>query len=49
MERWLEPGARHPVRVRATDSKGNTQPDVVPFNLQGYLWWAAVNHPVTVA
>ena len=30
------------IRVRATDEKGNTQPDEVPFNQQGYFktrWW----------
>jgi DMSO/TMAO reductase YedYZ molybdopterin-dependent catalytic subunit len=45
---WDPTPGSYGVRVRATDSKGNTQPDVVPFNDQGYLWWAAVNHPVTV-
>ncbi|HEX5760041.1 MAG TPA: sulfite oxidase [Thermoanaerobaculia bacterium] len=45
---WDPTPGSYAVRVRATDSKGNTQPDVVPFNSQGYLYWAAVNHPVTV-
>jgi DMSO/TMAO reductase YedYZ molybdopterin-dependent catalytic subunit len=45
---WNPAPGSYQVRVRATDSKGNTQPDTVLFNSQGYLYWAAVNHPVTV-
>ncbi|MGH9360319.1 MAG: sulfite oxidase, partial [Thermoanaerobaculia bacterium] len=45
---WDPTPGNYLVRVRATDSMGNTQPDTVPFNSQGYLYWAAVNHPVTV-
>jgi sulfane dehydrogenase subunit SoxC len=37
------------IRARATDEKGNTQPDQVPYNEQGYLFNAVVEHPVTVA
>lgn len=37
------------IKVRATDDKGNTQPDKVPFNQQGYLYDGIVPHPVTVA
>ena len=40
--------AAHTVRVRATDSAGNTQPDTVPFNQQGYLYGGIVAHPITV-
>lgn len=36
------------IRARATDEKGNTQPDQVPYNEQGYLFNAVVEHPVTV-
>ena len=43
----LPPGP-HVLRCRATDDKGNTQPDGVPCNRQGYLYNAVVNHPVTV-
>lgn len=50
--RWTFPWDAQPgeygIRVRATDEKGNTQPDSVPFNEQGYLYNAVVNHPVTV-
>ncbi len=45
---WSPTPGSYLVRVRATDSKGNTQPDSVPFNSQGYLYWAAVNHQVNV-
>jgi hypothetical protein len=41
------PGA-HVLMARATDRRGNVQPDSVPFNSQGYLFWAVVRHPVTV-
>jgi sulfane dehydrogenase subunit SoxC len=37
------------IRVRATDEKGNTQPDQVPYNEQGYLFNAVVEHPLVVA
>lgn len=36
------------IRTRATDSSGRTQPDTVPANDDGYLFWAVVRHPVTV-
>lgn len=42
------PGA-HRLQARATDSAGNTQPDTIPFNEEGYAYWAVVTHPVTVA
>jgi DMSO/TMAO reductase YedYZ molybdopterin-dependent catalytic subunit len=42
------PGARE-LRARATDAHGRVQPDSVPFNTGGYLFWAVVRHPVTVA
>ena len=35
--------------ARATDGAGRTQPDAVPFNDDGYQFWAVVRHPVTVA
>ena len=37
------------LRARATDDHGRRQPDSVPFNTGGYLFWAVVRHPVTVA
>ena len=35
--------------ARATDVRGNTQPDVARHNTLGYLFDAVVRHPVTVA
>lgn len=34
--------------ARATDAAGRTQPDTVPYNTGGYLFWAVVRHPVTI-
>jgi hypothetical protein len=34
--------------TRATDEKGNSQPDAVKWNSLGYLYSAVVSHPVTV-
>ena len=45
---WNAPPGSHTVRVRATDTAGNTQPDTVPFNQQGYLYGGIVAHPITV-
>lgn len=39
----------HTLVTRATDSLGRTQPDTAPDNDDGYLFWAAVRRPVTVA
>jgi DMSO/TMAO reductase YedYZ molybdopterin-dependent catalytic subunit len=33
--------------ARATDERGSTQPDVVPYNALGYLFGAMVRHPVS--
>jgi DMSO/TMAO reductase YedYZ molybdopterin-dependent catalytic subunit len=41
------PGPRE-LRARATDDHGRRQPDSVPFNTGGYLFWAVVHHPVTI-
>jgi hypothetical protein len=46
---WVAKPGEHVVRVRATDDRGHTQPDAVPYNEQGYLFGAVVAHPVTVA
>ena len=45
---WTAPAGEQTIRVRATDEKGNTQPDTVPFNEQGYLYNGIVPHPVKV-
>jgi DMSO/TMAO reductase YedYZ molybdopterin-dependent catalytic subunit len=51
--RWSTPWEPSPgtytLRARATDVRGVAQPDVAPFNTQGYLFGAVVDHPVTVA
>jgi hypothetical protein len=36
------------LQARATDDRGNTQPDRIPMNQEGYAHWAVVTHPVTV-
>jgi sulfane dehydrogenase subunit SoxC len=41
------PGSYH-LMARATDEHGNVQPLTIPFNDQGYKFWAVVKHPVTV-
>lgn len=45
---WEAVAGEYTIRVRATDEQGNTQPDSVPWNDQGYLYNAVVDHPVTV-
>lgn len=45
---WNAPPGQHVLRARATDQDGRIQPDEVPFNTQGYLFWAVVHYPVTV-
>ena len=45
---WEPRPGKYTIRARATDEKGNTQPDKVPFNQQGYLYNAMVDHPLEV-
>lgn len=45
---WEASPGTYGIRLRATDDRGNTQPERVPFNEQGYLYGAVVSHPVTV-
>ncbi len=46
---WTPPAAgSYELLARATDGGGRVQPDAVPFNDNGYLFWAVVRHPVTV-
>jgi DMSO/TMAO reductase YedYZ molybdopterin-dependent catalytic subunit len=35
--------------ARATDAHGRRQPERVPFNCEGYMFWAAARHPVTIS
>ncbi len=46
---WEARPGSHTVRVRATDARGNTQPEAVPFNEKGYLLNIPLPHPVDVA
>jgi hypothetical protein len=45
---WDAVPGSHVLRARATDGAGNTQPDAVPFNEQGYLYGGVVPHVVNV-
>jgi sulfane dehydrogenase subunit SoxC len=45
---WEAKPGHHTIRVRAADGQGHTQPDNVPWNEQGYLYNAVVDHPVIV-
>jgi sulfane dehydrogenase subunit SoxC len=45
---WDARPGKQLIRVRATDERGNAQPEKVAFNEQGYLYNALVDHPVTV-
>ena len=45
---WRPSSGSYTLRARATDATGAVQPDVTPFNTQGYLFGAVVNHPITV-
>jgi DMSO/TMAO reductase YedYZ molybdopterin-dependent catalytic subunit len=46
---WTPPGpGSYQLRARATDQTGQTQPETVPFNKNGYLFWAVVRHPMQV-
>jgi DMSO/TMAO reductase YedYZ molybdopterin-dependent catalytic subunit len=47
---WHRPApGSHTLLARATDVRGRTQPDVTPYNDNGYFFDAVVRHPVTVA
>lgn len=46
--RWDARPGEHVVRVRATDDRGRSQPDSVPWNDLGYLYNAVLAHPVHV-
>jgi len=46
---WEATLGEHTLMVRATDLAGNTQPDEVPYNSEGYLFNQPLPHPITVA
>ncbi|MGW5364042.1 sulfite oxidase [Actinopolymorpha pittospori] len=45
---WDAVPGEHELRVRATDHRGRTQPDAVPWNELGYLYNAVQAHPIHV-
>ncbi|HEX5850980.1 MAG TPA: sulfite oxidase [Rubrobacter sp.] len=45
---WYARRGTHELRVRATDTGGNTQPEAVAWNALGYLYGGIVGHPVEV-
>ena len=46
---WRPAPGAHELLARATDVRGNTQPDVAAYNELGYLFDAVVRHPVVAA
>jgi sulfane dehydrogenase subunit SoxC len=46
---WDAHLGHYTITVRATDEAGNTQPDSVLWNEQGYLYNALIHHPVQVS
>jgi hypothetical protein len=51
LQRWHldwrpEAAGAYELRARATDERGDTRPDVVPFDSLGYLFGGVVEHPV---
>ncbi|MFC7533327.1 sulfite oxidase [Actinoplanes sp. GCM10030250] len=46
---WTPAAGAHELLARATDVKGNTQPDVARFNTLGYVFDAVVRVPVSAA
>ena len=45
---WEAAPGSYELRARATDERGRTQPDHVPWNERGYLFGAVIGHPVEV-
>jgi sulfane dehydrogenase subunit SoxC len=45
---WDASAGDHDVRVKATDEKGISQPEIVPYNELGYLYGGVVGHPISV-
>lgn len=46
---WTPTPGSHEIRLRASDDRGRSQPDTVPWNHHGYLYNAVTAHPITVA
>ncbi len=45
---WDAPSGEQALMTRATDEAGNTQPNSIPFNREGYLFNMIYPHPVLV-
>ncbi|HEX2739068.1 MAG TPA: sulfite oxidase [Rubrobacter sp.] len=45
---WDATPGTHELRVRATDERGNTQPDDATWNELGYLYGGVVRHPAEI-
>ncbi|MCP9468647.1 MAG: sulfite oxidase [Nitrospira sp.] len=45
---WDARPGNYKLQARAADSEGNTQPDRIPLNEEGYSHWAVVTHSITV-
>lgn len=45
---WEATPGTHGLRVRATDERGNTQPEEAAWNELGYLYGGVIDHPVEV-
>jgi DMSO/TMAO reductase YedYZ molybdopterin-dependent catalytic subunit len=45
---WNATPGIHKLQARATDNKGNRQPDRIPWNDEGYAHWAVVTHSIKV-
>ena len=45
---WNAPVGSYVIRTRATDDRGNRQPEQMPFHPDGLLWNAVIPHPVLV-
>ena len=45
---WDARPGNYKLQARASDERGTTQPERVPFNEKGYLYWGVVTHQVTV-
>ena len=46
--RWVAEPGEHTLTTRACDAAGNTQPEVMPFNANGYLFNQPLPHPIRV-
>lgn len=45
---WDARPGNYQLQARATDDQENKQPERVPFNEKGYLYWGVVTHSITV-